>query len=102
MNVLHDADGEVAAIYVQMEKQRKLYKKYGKLIHLDGTYKTTQAGFALYHLLIEDNNGLGQPIALFFLKEEKTEAISACLRIFAEVNGKFINILKIFNKFFLT
>lgn len=87
VNVLHDADGEVAAIFVQMERQRKLYEKYGKLLQLDGTYRTTQAGFALYHLLIEDNNGSGQPVALFFLKEETTEAISACLKNFAEVKN---------------
>jgi hypothetical protein len=85
VKVLHDPEGEVTAIFVQLEKQRKLYKMYGKVVEVDGTYNIDQAGFALYHLLIEDNNGDGQPVAMFFIREETTEAISECLRIFAEV-----------------
>jgi hypothetical protein len=86
VKVLHNADGEVVAIYIQLDKQRKLYKKYGKVVELDGTYRITKAGFALYHLLVKDNNGDGQPVAKFFIKEETTEAISACLKVFSEVN----------------
>lgn len=82
---MHNANGEVAAIYVQLDKQRKMYKTYGKVIDLDGTNRTTNAGFSLYHLLVEDNNGDGQPVAMFFIKEETTDAISACLQIFSEV-----------------
>lgn len=90
VKVLHDPEGEVTAIFVQLEKQRKLYKMYGKVVEVDGTYNIEQAGFALYHLLIEDNNGDGQPVALFFIREETTEAISECLRIFAEVMNVLI------------
>ncbi|KZR99533.1 Uncharacterized protein APZ42_004559, partial [Daphnia magna] len=86
VKVLDDGYGEVAAIFVQLERQRKLYQKYGKVLELDGTYKTTRAGFALYHILIEDNNGDGQPVAKFFIKEETIEAISECLRVFSENN----------------
>lgn len=85
IKVLHNSDGEVAAIFVQLEKQRQLYKTYGNVIELDGTYKTTRAGFSLYHLLIEDNNGDGQPVAMFFVKEETTDSISTCLEVFSEV-----------------
>ncbi|KZS05694.1 Uncharacterized protein APZ42_031049 [Daphnia magna] len=86
IKVLHNSDGEVAAIFVQLEKQRQLYKTYGNVIELDGTYKTTRAGFSLYHLLIEDNNGDGQPVAMFFVKEETTDSISTCLEVFSENN----------------
>lgn len=85
IKVLHNSDGEVAAIFVQLEKQRQLYKTYGNVIELDGTYKTTKAGFSLYHLLIEDNNGDGQPVAMFLVKEETTDSISTCLEVFSEV-----------------
>lgn len=40
--VLHDADGEVAAIYVQLEKQRQMYRTYGNVIELDGTLQNHQ------------------------------------------------------------
>ena len=86
VKVLHDDNDEVVAIFIQMEKQHRLYQKYGTILQLDGTYKTTKAGFSLYHLLIEDNNGDSQPVALFFLKEETMEAISECLKLFSQLN----------------
>jgi hypothetical protein len=75
IKVLQNKENEVSAIFVQLEQQRKIYNKYGTVIELDGTYKTKNAGFALYHLLIHDNNGDGQPVAFFFVKEETTDAI---------------------------
>ncbi|KZR98168.1 Uncharacterized protein APZ42_006540, partial [Daphnia magna] len=86
VKVLDDGDGEVAAIFVQLERQQKLYKKYGKVLELDGTNETTRAGVALYHILIEDNNGDGQPVAKFFIKEKTIEAIAECLWVFSENN----------------
>ncbi|KAK4004213.1 hypothetical protein OUZ56_005955 [Daphnia magna] len=62
IKVLHNSDGEVAAIFVQLEKQRQLYKTY------------------------EDNNGDGQPVAMFLVKEETTDSISTCLEVFSENN----------------
>ncbi|KZS02819.1 Uncharacterized protein APZ42_034599 [Daphnia magna] len=32
VHVMHDSDEEVAATFVQMERERKLYEKYGKLL----------------------------------------------------------------------
>lgn len=49
------------------------------------TVNIGQSGFALYHILVEDNNGESQPVAFFFIKEETIEAISACLKGFADV-----------------
>jgi hypothetical protein len=58
-----------------LEQQRKIYKVYGTVIELDGTYKTTNADFTLYHLLIHDNNGDGPPVAFLFVNKETTDAI---------------------------
>jgi hypothetical protein len=49
------------------------------------TVNIGQSIFALYHILVEDNNGESQPVAFFFIKEETIEAISACLKGFADV-----------------
>ena len=86
IKVLRDSKKEVAAIFVQLSKQRRLYSKYGAVLQLDGTYNTNKLGFALYHLMIEDNNGDSQPVAMFFIREETTEAISECLRVFSDVS----------------
>jgi hypothetical protein len=84
--VLQNSEEEVAAIFVQLESQRKLYKKYGVVVELDGTYNTNTKRYSLSHLHINDNNGDGQPVAFFFIKEEIIEAISDCLQIFIEVH----------------
>ncbi|KZS10349.1 Uncharacterized protein APZ42_025207 [Daphnia magna] len=81
--VLHDADEEVAAIFVQLHTVM-IGSFFSR--QMDGTYSTNRAGFALYHLLIEDNNGKSQPVAVFFIREETTEAISECLKVFAGNN----------------
>ncbi|KAK4006107.1 hypothetical protein OUZ56_011262 [Daphnia magna] len=77
IKVLHDNE-EVAAIFVQLGKQRRLYSKYGAVLQLDGTYNTNKIGFALYHLMIVDNNGVSQPVAMFFIREETTESFFRC------------------------
>lgn len=85
VNVTYDGDEEDAAIFIQLEKQRKLYHKYGTVIEMNGIYQIKNIEFSLYHLLIVDKNGASQPVALLFTKEETTVAISECLRIFEEV-----------------
>ena len=47
INVSYDGDAEVAAIFIQLEKQRKLYHKYDIVVEMDGTYKITKIGFSL-------------------------------------------------------
>ncbi|KAI9550671.1 hypothetical protein GHT06_004575 [Daphnia sinensis] len=59
-------------------------KTYARKKQLDGTYSTTQSGFALYHILIEYNNGDSKPVAFFFIKKETIEAISACLKVLTD------------------
>jgi hypothetical protein len=70
IKILRNEENEVSAIFVLLEKQRKFYKKYGTLIELDETYKTTNAGFTLDHLLIHDNNGVVNP-SLFSSSKKK-------------------------------
>nr|CAH0110833.1 unnamed protein product [Daphnia galeata] len=64
----------------------KILRNEENEVSLDGTYKTTNAGFTLDHVLIHDNNGVVNPSLFFFVKEETTEAKSKCLRIFMEIN----------------
>lgn len=85
VQVVHESDGEVVGIYFQTESQRKLYSKMGTVLEMDGTYDTNNAGFSLYHLLCEDNNGESQPVAQYFTKTETKAALSDFLRIFTEV-----------------
>ncbi|KAK4037527.1 hypothetical protein OUZ56_029559 [Daphnia magna] len=72
--VLHDADGEVAAIYVQLEKQRQMYRTYA------------------------DDKGDGQPVAMFFMKEETVDSISTCLQLFSETNDVSVTTVTITDK----
>lgn len=83
--VLQNSDDKFNAIFIQLEPQRKMYKNYRTFIDVDGTYNANKCSFALYHLIIHENNGAGQPIVLFFIKEETKKAKSECLQIFTEV-----------------
>ncbi|EFX65973.1 hypothetical protein DAPPUDRAFT_116791 [Daphnia pulex] len=44
------------------------------------------------------NNGDGQPVAKFFIKEETTESISACLKVFSENNDVSVTKVTITDK----
>lgn len=86
VHVTYDDQNVVSAIYIQLAEQRKLYEQYGEMVQLDGTYKTNKVGMSLYTLLIEDNYGLGQPVAWYFVRTEHQENVDAGLEIFAKNN----------------
>ena len=88
VKVLHGEDNVISLIFIQRKQQRELYKKYGEVVELDGTYKILKLSMALYTILVEDNYGIGQPVAYFFVKEETTESIMEGLSIFAAVSLK--------------
>lgn len=85
VKIVHDENNEVAQILIQTKEQRKLFKKFGDLVQLDGTYRISKTGMPLYTILVEDNFGIGQPICYMFLREETTVSTKAVLQIFAEV-----------------
>jgi hypothetical protein len=80
-----DENNEVAQIFIQTKEQRELFKKFGDLVEIDGTYRVTKIGMPLYTILVEDNFGIGQPICYMFLREETTMSIKTSLHLFAEV-----------------
>ena len=88
VKVLHGEDNVISLIFIQRKQQRELYKKYGEVVELDGTYKILKLSMALYTILVEDNYGIGQLVAYFFVKEETTESIMEGLSIFAAVSLK--------------
>lgn len=83
VKVLYDETNTISLKYVQLSQQRDLYKNYGEVVLLDGTYNVDKLAMPLYTLLVEDNFGVGQPVAYFFIREETTEWIMEGLRIFA-------------------
>lgn len=85
VKIVHDEDNEVVQIFIQSQEQRELFKKFGEVVEIDGTYKVDKAGMPLYTIVIEDNFGIGQPICYMFLREETTASIFAGLEIFAKV-----------------
>ena len=38
IKVFHDEGGTISLIYIQLAAQRQLFKKYGEMAQLDGTY----------------------------------------------------------------
>lgn len=85
VKVVHDENNEVAQILIQTKEQRELFKKFGDLVEIDGTYRVTKTDMPVYTILVEDNFGVGQPIGYLFLREETTISIKTSLQLFAEV-----------------
>jgi ribosomal protein L25 (general stress protein Ctc) len=44
VKIVHDEDNEVVKIFIQSQEQRKLFKKFGEVVEIDGTYKVDKAG----------------------------------------------------------
>ena len=65
VNVTTNENGEIRCLYIQFAAQRQLYQKYGEVLQLDGTHNITQLAMPLYTLLVQDNFGVGQPVAFF-------------------------------------
>ena len=88
-----DENGTVELIYVQLKQQKVLYKRFGELIHLDGTYKITKAGMPLYSILVQDNYGIGQPVCYFFVKNRSQDNILSALELFCRVSQIIFTVL---------
>jgi hypothetical protein len=86
IQVLHDQNNVITHIFIQLSVQKELYKSFGQLIQYDGTYRTNKCGMPLYTLLVEDNYGVGQPIAYCFMREETPSSIKLALEMFAKVS----------------
>lgn len=85
VKVVHDENNEVAQILIQTKGQCELFKKFGDLVEIDGTYRVTKTSMPLYTILVEDNFGIDQSICYIFWREETTISINTSLQLFAEV-----------------
>ncbi|KZS02854.1 Uncharacterized protein APZ42_034560 [Daphnia magna] len=85
VKVVHDENNEVAQILIQTKGQCELFKKFGDLVEIDGTYRVTKTSMPLYTILVEDNFGIDRSICYIFWREETTISINTSLQLFAEV-----------------
>jgi hypothetical protein len=90
IKVGHDGD-TVNLIYIQLARQREIFKKFGQMLQLDGTYKINRHNFPLYTLVVRNNFGIGEPVACCFMKNETTESVTEFLRIFSSVCSLIIS-----------
>jgi hypothetical protein len=85
IKVILDSNDVITHIYIQLAIQKDLFVKFGHLVQYDGTHRTNKCGMPLYTLLIEDNFGVGQPVAYCFMREETSDSIRLALETFAKV-----------------
>ena len=64
----------------QSEDQRKLLKKYGELVLIDATYKTTKYALPLFLLVVRSNVSY-VPVAEFFVESENINNIKEALEV---------------------
>lgn len=86
VHVGHDDNNVVSSIYVQLAEQRQLYQRFVEMIQIDGTHNTVAIGMPLYTFLIQDNCGVGQPVAFFYVRSETQDMINQGMKLFSEVS----------------
>nr|XP_047125577.1 protein FAR1-RELATED SEQUENCE 5-like [Hydra vulgaris] len=85
--IISGKDNFFEVLFFQTVHQQMLFSKFKEVIQMDATYKTNKMRYSLYTLLIEDNNGLGQPIGFGILAKEDQSHIEKFLKIFSEFNN---------------
>ncbi|XP_047129191.1 uncharacterized protein LOC124809264 [Hydra vulgaris] len=83
---LETEDHQFQGLFFQTDIQRTLFYKYGEMIQMDATYKTNNYRYPLFTLLVEDCDGVGQPIAFAIMTSEDQNHIEKFLEYFAECN----------------
>ena len=75
----------IQVIYLQSAQMRKLYYNFGEVLEFDGTHGTNHNGMACYTFYLEDNDGVGQPVAHGFIRDETMDILEIFLKIFRQV-----------------
>ena len=84
--IAHSEDNKFEALYMQTAEQRKIFAKYGEVLQLDAAYKTNNMRYPLFTLLVEDGDGLGQPVAFAIMAREDQSHVEGFLKYFGEAN----------------
>ncbi len=64
----------------QTKHMQHLLDRYGFIVGMDGTYRTTMWGFPVYLLTIVDNHRHGQPVAWFVPEDETSATLALALK----------------------
>ena len=54
---------------------RQMASEFTRLVCLDSTHKTTQYGYSLFTLMVQDNHGQGVPLSYFISNDEDAESL---------------------------
>lgn len=72
----------------QTESQQQLLEKYGDMVLIDATYKTTKYALPLFLVVVRTNVGY-VPVAEFIIENETSESIKEALEIIKQWNPKW-------------
>ena len=85
-DVIYRPPGEERLLLIhQSEWQKRLLSRYGEMVFLDGTYKTTRYTIPLYQLCVKTNVAY-LPVAVIFMQHEDTASIKEALQIVKDRN----------------
>jgi len=84
--IVQSDDNKFEALYLQTDDQQRVFAKYGEILQLDVTYKTNNMSYPLFTLVVEDGDGVGQPVALVLIAREDQVHIEQCLNYFGDAN----------------
>ena len=77
---------EFKVLFVRTSQQQQTYAAYGEVLQMDATYNTNNLRYALFTLLVEDVDGVSQPIAFAVLSRKDQMHIQHFLEWFKANN----------------
>jgi hypothetical protein len=67
---INNEEGAMTGCFFSLEKQKEWFAKYGKLVHIDATYRVNKENYLLYVFLSQDQNLRGLPVAFCYMRKE--------------------------------
>jgi len=81
-----ESNPKVPMLVIQTTHMRKLMELYGRTVFLDSTFGTNYYGYSLFLVMVVDNSGQGQPVAVVVLGQESIASIKAALEVLKKWN----------------
>lgn len=91
VSVADDDAKTLQMVYVQTDRMRTTFQHNPQVTFIDSTYRINMEHYSLYAILVQDENGFGQPAACALLQNEKAETLRLFFQFFKANNAHWDN-----------
>ncbi len=84
--IQNESKTELYAIFYQSTRMKNLFKTYGTILFIDGTYKLNKNNYPVIIFIVTDNNRASRIVGFAIIAYERMNIINTLLEMFAELN----------------